>query len=133
MWVLLVAVFVLWAPRRPRLAQVAFLLVAGFCVLGASFPPQASLWLLPLAVLAVPRWRDHLLWWGAEAAYFGAVWLYIAGQTNTDRALPPSCTRPSCSPARRRWRGWSCASSARCGARRTTPCAPPAVWTTHGR
>ncbi len=88
-WVLLVAVFVLWAPRRPRLAQVAFLLVAGFCVLGASFPPQASLWLLPLAVLAVPRWRDHLLWWGAEVAYFGAVWLYIAGQTNTNRALPP--------------------------------------------
>jgi uncharacterized membrane protein len=88
-WVLLVAVFVLWAPRRPRLPQVAFLLVAGFCVLGASFPPQASLWLLPLAVLAVPRWRDHVLWWGAEAAYFGAVWLYIAGQTNTNRALPP--------------------------------------------
>ncbi|MEZ0493818.1 glycosyltransferase 87 family protein [Kineococcus sp. TBRC 1896] len=88
-WVLLVAVFVLWAPRRPRLAQVAFLLVAGCCVLGPSFPPQASLWLLPLAVLAVPRWRDHVLWWAAEAAYFGAVWLYIAGQTNTERALPP--------------------------------------------
>nr|WP_281373100.1 glycosyltransferase 87 family protein [Kineococcus aurantiacus] len=88
-WTLLVTVFTLWAPRRPRLVQVAFLLVAGFCVLGAAFPPQASLWLLPLAVLAVPRWRDHLLWWGAEAAYFAAVWLYIAGQTNTDRALPP--------------------------------------------
>ncbi|PRY10813.1 glycosyltransferase 87 family protein [Kineococcus rhizosphaerae] len=88
-WTLLVAVFVLWAPRRPRLVQVAFLLVAGFCVLGASFPPQASLWLLPLAVLAVPRWRDQLIWWAAEVAYFAAVWLYIAGQTNTDRALPP--------------------------------------------
>ncbi|WP_432541499.1 glycosyltransferase 87 family protein [Kineococcus sp. SYSU DK002] len=88
-WTLLVAVFVLWAPRRPRLVQVAFLLVAGCCVLGAAFPPQASLWLLPLAVLAVPRWRDHLLWWAAEAAYFGAVWAFIAGQANTDRALPP--------------------------------------------
>ncbi|MEZ0164783.1 glycosyltransferase 87 family protein [Kineococcus sp. LSe6-4] len=88
-WVLLVAVFVLWAPRRPRLAQVAFLLLAGVVVLGASVPPQASLWLLPLAVLAVPRWREHVLWWAAEAAYSGAVWLYIAGQTNTDRALPP--------------------------------------------
>lgn len=49
-WALLVAVLVLWAPRRPRLAQVAFLLVAGFCALGTSFPVQASLWLLPLAV-----------------------------------------------------------------------------------
>jgi hypothetical protein len=88
-WTLLVTVFVLWAPRRPRLPQVAFLLVAGFCVLGAAFPPQASLWLLPLAALAVPRWRDHLLWWAAEVAYFVAVWLFIAGQTNTNRALPP--------------------------------------------
>ena len=89
MWTLLVGVFVLWAPRRPRLAQVAFLLVAGFCALGVSFPPQAALWLLPLAALAVPRWRDQVLWWVAEAAYFGAVWLYIAGQSTTDRALPP--------------------------------------------
>jgi uncharacterized membrane protein len=88
-WTVLVAAFVLWAPRRPRLAQVAFLLVAGYCVLGVSLPPQAALWLLPLAVLAVPRWRDQVLWWVAEAAYFAAVWLYIAGQTNTDRALPP--------------------------------------------
>ncbi|WP_432565144.1 glycosyltransferase 87 family protein [Kineococcus sp. SYSU DK003] len=88
-WTLLVALFVLWAPRRPRLVQVAFLLVAGFCVLGAAFPPQASLWLLPLAALAVPRWREHLVWWAAEAAYFAAVWLFIAGQSDTDRALPP--------------------------------------------
>lgn len=88
-WTLLVTVFVLWAPRRPRLPQVAFLLVAGFCVLGAAFPPQASLWLLPLAALAVPRWRDQLIWWATELAYFAAVWLFIAGQTNTNRALPP--------------------------------------------
>ncbi|ABS05803.1 glycosyltransferase 87 family protein [Kineococcus radiotolerans] len=88
-WTALVGVFALWAPRRPRLPQVAFLLVAGCCALGVAFPPQASLWLLPLAVLAVPRWRDQVLWWAAEAAYYGAVWLYIAGQTNTDRALPP--------------------------------------------
>ena len=88
-WTVLVGVFVLWAPRRPRLAQVAFLLVAGYCALGVSFPPQAALWLLPLAALAVPRWRDQVIWWVAEGAYFGAVWLYIAGQTNTNRALPP--------------------------------------------
>ena len=87
-WTVLVAVFVLWTPRRPRLAQVAFLLVAGFCALGPSFPVQASLWLLPLAALALPRWREHLLWWVAEGVYFGAVWLYIAGQSSPDRALP---------------------------------------------
>ncbi|NAZ88513.1 glycosyltransferase 87 family protein, partial [Kineococcus indalonis] len=88
-WLLLVTLLVLWAPRRPRLPQVALLLVAGACALGPAFPPQASLWLAPLAALAVPRWREHLLWWAAEAAYFGAVWLYIAGQSEPSRALPP--------------------------------------------
>ncbi|WP_432571763.1 glycosyltransferase 87 family protein [Kineococcus sp. SYSU DK005] len=88
-WLLLVALLVLWAPRRPRLPQVAFLLVAGACALGPAFPPQASLWLAPLAALAVPRWREHLLWWAAEAAYFAAVWLYVAGQSQPSRALPP--------------------------------------------
>nr|WP_276611059.1 glycosyltransferase 87 family protein [Kineococcus siccus] len=88
-WSLLVTVFVLWAPRRPRVPQVAFLLVAGFCVLGSSFPVQAALWLLPLAALAVPRWRDHVVWWTTEALYFGAVWLFIAGQSTPDRGLPP--------------------------------------------
>ncbi|WP_369053137.1 glycosyltransferase 87 family protein [Kineococcus terrestris] len=88
-WTLLVALFVLWLPRRPRLPQVALALVAGWCVLAPSFPVQASLWLLPLAALAVPRWRDHLLWWATEAAYFAAVWLFIAGQSVPDRALPP--------------------------------------------
>ncbi len=88
-WLLLVGLLVLWAPRRPRLPQVAFLLVAGSCLLGPAFPVQASLWLVPLAALALPRWREHLLWWAAEAAYFGAVWLFIAGQSTPERALTP--------------------------------------------
>ncbi len=88
-WLLLVGLLVLWAPRRPRLPQVAFLLVAGSCLLGPAFPVQASLWLAPLAALALPRWRDHLLWWAAEAAYFAGVWLFIAGQSTPERALPP--------------------------------------------
>ena len=55
---------------------------------GKAWPVQASLWLLPLAALARPRWRDHLVWIGAEAAYFMAVWLYVAAGTNATRALP---------------------------------------------
>lgn len=74
--------------RRPRVAQVAFVVLALVVLTGKSWPVQASLWLLPLAVLAHPRWRDHLLWVGAEALYFVAVWLYIGGATNTDRGLP---------------------------------------------
>jgi hypothetical protein len=57
-------------------------------VTGTTLTPQASLWLLPLVALVGLRWRDHLIWAGVEAAYFVAVWLYIAGLTTPDRGLP---------------------------------------------
>ncbi len=84
----LVAVLALTCSRRPRVAQLAFVLVALVLLSGRSWPVQASLWLLPLAALAHPRWRDHLVWVTAEALYFVAVWLYIGAATNADRALP---------------------------------------------
>ncbi|PPK98212.1 putative membrane protein [Kineococcus xinjiangensis] len=86
--VLAVATVVLWAPRRPRVPQVALLLVAVVVLTGKALPVQVSLWLLPLAVLAVPRWRDHAVWLGTEALYFVGVWLFIAGQSTPDRGLP---------------------------------------------
>ena len=43
------------APVRPRVAQVAFLLLAGFLLLNKVWSPQYSLWLLPLAVLGPPE------------------------------------------------------------------------------
>ena len=52
---------------RPRVAQLAFLLLAGFLLLNKVWSPQYSLWLLPLAVLARPRWRSLLLWQATEA------------------------------------------------------------------
>ncbi len=39
------------------------------------------LWLLPLAVLARPRWRDLLIWQAGEVFYFAAVWWYLGGYT----------------------------------------------------
>jgi uncharacterized membrane protein len=74
--------------RRPRVAQVAFVVLAVVVLTGKAWPVQASLWLLPLAALARPRWRDQLVWVGAEAAYFVAVWLYIAASSTADRGLP---------------------------------------------
>ena len=50
------------APSTPRLAQLAFLVVAGFLLVNKVYSPQYVLWLLPLAVLARPRWRDQLVW-----------------------------------------------------------------------
>ena len=37
------------------------------------------LWLLPLAVLARPRWRDLIVWQAGEVLYFAAVWWYLGG------------------------------------------------------
>ncbi|GAC66881.1 glycosyltransferase family 87 protein [Gordonia soli] len=66
-----VAFIGLRAPYRPRLAQLAFLLVAGFLLVNKVWSPQYSLWLVPLAVLAIPRTRLLLAWMVVDAA----VWI----------------------------------------------------------
>ena len=55
---------------------------------GKSVPVQSSLWLLPLIALVAVRWRDHLIWAGAELTYFVAVWLYAPIGQDPNRALP---------------------------------------------
>jgi uncharacterized membrane protein len=67
----------LLAPRTPRIPQLALLIVIGFLLVNKVYSPQYVLWILPLAVLARPRWRDLLLWQAAEAFYFVAVWFYL--------------------------------------------------------
>ncbi|MCW2643608.1 MAG: hypothetical protein JWP76_5914 [Dactylosporangium sp.] len=67
-----ILVLALRAPRRPRLAQLAFLIVAAFLVTGKVWSQQYVLWLLPLAILARPRWGAFLAWQFAEVAYFAA-------------------------------------------------------------
>ena len=54
------------APRRPRLPQLLFLTMVGFLLTNKVDSPQYVLWLLPLAVLARPRWRPLLAWQAAE-------------------------------------------------------------------
>lgn len=70
-----VLLLVLRAPRRPRVAQVAFLLLAAFVVFNKIDSPQYVLWLLPFAVLARPRWGAILAWQAAEVV-LGAANLY---------------------------------------------------------
>ncbi|WP_170219357.1 glycosyltransferase 87 family protein [Nocardioides litoris] len=74
-----VLALVLLAPERPRLSQVALLLVAGVLVLGPTYEPEQALWLLPLAALAHPRWRDLLVWQACEAAYLALLWWWRGG------------------------------------------------------
>jgi uncharacterized membrane protein len=73
---------VLAAPVRPRVAQVAFLLVAGFLLLNKVWSPQHSLWLLPLAVLARPGWRSLLAWQATEALLWVLRMLWYLGTEN---------------------------------------------------
>jgi uncharacterized membrane protein len=69
----------LTAPATPRLAQLGFLVVAGFLLVNKVYSPQYVLWLLPLAVIARPRWRDLLVWQAGEVVYFATVWWYLGG------------------------------------------------------
>lgn len=78
-----VAALALYAPRRPRLGQLGFLVVAALLVSNKVYSPQYVLWLLPLAVLARPRWRDLLIWQGAEVLYFLGIWYRLAYVTGT--------------------------------------------------
>ncbi|MDP5185150.1 glycosyltransferase 87 family protein [Blastococcus sp. BMG 814] len=77
-----VAWLTLAAPVRPRLAQVAFLLVAVFLLTNKVWSPQYSLWLLPLAVLARPRWRSLLAWQATEALLWVPRLLWYLGTEN---------------------------------------------------
>jgi uncharacterized membrane protein len=81
-------VLVAVAPRRPRVAQIAFLLVAGFIMLNKVDSPQYALWLLPLAVLARPRWAEILIWQISEVV-LGAANLYtLIALDHSDQGLP---------------------------------------------
>ena len=53
--------------------------MAGFLLVNKVYSPQYVLWLLPLAVLARPRWRDQIVWQAAEVFYFMSVWWYLGG------------------------------------------------------
>ena len=65
-----VLVLGLKAPVRPRLAQLCFLVVAAFLLTSKVWSQQFVLWLIPLVVLARPRWGAFLAWQAAELFYF---------------------------------------------------------------
>lgn len=69
----------LLAHREPTFAELGLLCVVAVVVVAKAYAPQDVLWLLPLAVLARPRWRDQLLWQGAEVLFFCATAWNLAG------------------------------------------------------
>ncbi|CRK60652.1 Multimodular transpeptidase-transglycosylase [Alloactinosynnema sp. L-07] len=79
--------FIAWhAPTRPRVAQLCFLVVAAFLITNKVWSPQYSLWLVPLAVLAVPRWKPLLAWMVVDALVWAPRMAYYLGEGN--RGLP---------------------------------------------
>ena len=109
-----IAVLALAAPRRPRLPQLCFLVLAAFLMTNKVWSPQYVIWLVPLAVLARPRPWPYLLWQLAEVAYFLGIWGYLifvyASEGNqvtgyagisTGGTSPPSSAGPRRSAARR--------------------------------
>ncbi|MGW4511244.1 glycosyltransferase family 87 protein [Streptomyces sp. NPDC004393] len=85
-----IAAITLTAPRRPRFAQLVFLIVAVFILTNKVYSPQYVLWLVPLAALARPRWRDFLIWQACEVGYFLGIWMYLAYTSSGDahKGLP---------------------------------------------
>ena len=60
------------APVPPRLAQLCFIVIAMFLLTSKVWSQQFVLWVIPLAVLARPRWGAFLAWQLAELGYFFA-------------------------------------------------------------
>ncbi|WP_051032044.1 glycosyltransferase family 87 protein [Nocardia veterana] len=76
----------LTAARRPRLAQLAFLVVAAFLLTNKVWSPQYSLWLVPLAVLALPHRRILLAWMTVDAlVWFPRMYYYLGVE---DKGVP---------------------------------------------
>jgi uncharacterized membrane protein len=77
----------LTAPKRPRLAQLAFLSVAAFLLTTKVWSPQYSLWLVPLLALARPRWRMAIIWQFSEIAVWIGTLLWLLAGTDANHAL----------------------------------------------
>jgi len=85
-----IAILVKKTPTTPSIAQISFLILAAFVVTNKVYSPQYVLWLVPLAVLARPNWRDFLIWQFGEVIYFAAIWWFLAGYGITDsKTLTP--------------------------------------------
>lgn len=80
------------APVVPRLSQLVFLIVASFVMFNKVYSPQFVVWLIPLAALAWPKWKDFLIWQLFEVLHFWAIWMYLYASTAD---IKPSNTFPT--------------------------------------
>src|SRR5690606_4063601 len=81
--------FALSVQRRPRVAQLMFRVVAAVLLTNKVWSPQYSLWLLPLAALAIPRWRAVLAWAVAESIVWPLLMLHFDSDTGKNLSIYP--------------------------------------------
>jgi uncharacterized membrane protein len=84
-------IFVLGIPDVPKLASIAFFIVAIFVMASKVYSPQYVLWLTPLAILAMVDKKDRLdfwIWQFAELIYHFAIWQYLAEVSGAEFAIP---------------------------------------------
>jgi uncharacterized membrane protein len=79
----------LTAPQPPRLAALCFLVVAAFLVFNKVWSPQYSLWLVPLAALAIPRWKPVLAWMIVDALLWAPRMAYYLGTAHKGLPIEP--------------------------------------------
>lgn len=85
---LAIALLALAAPRRPRLPQLCFLVLAVFLMTNKVWSPQYVIWLVPFAVLARPRFWPYALWQLAEVGYFFGIWGYLLYISRNGTVIP---------------------------------------------
>ena len=74
----------------PRLASVAFIVLASVMLASKVYSPQYVLWLTPLAAIALTNKKDlhaFWLWQATEVIYHVAIWQHIASVTGAKLGL----------------------------------------------
>jgi uncharacterized membrane protein len=85
----LIGLLILAAPRRPRVPQVFFLVLAVFLLSNKVWSPQYVIWLVSLVVLCRPRFWAYAVWQAAEVSYFFAIWAYLITISTVNGPVSP--------------------------------------------
>ena len=84
-------VMLTFVPRtRPRLPALLLVLMVGFLLVNKVHSPQYSIWLIPIVVLAYPRWWSFLLWQLSEVLLTILRYLFFLRLADPKRGIPQS-------------------------------------------
>jgi uncharacterized membrane protein len=73
---------------RPRLPSLLLVLIVGFLFVNKVHSPQYSVWLIPIVVLAYPRWLLFLVWQISEVILTIVRYLFFVHLVNDKHGVP---------------------------------------------